>query len=208
MNIYFDTEFTGLKKDTDLISIGMIDEVGRTFYAEFSDFDINKCDDWIKHNVLSHMYNYNKTPEVDAAWNLGVASTQIFGTREEIKEELIKWLSIYKSVQFVSDVCHYDFVLLIDIFGTVWDLPESINPSCHDINQDIAKYYNISEKKAFDVCREDIVSHMIPSNPLKHNALWDARVISKIYHFMNESNQEASEDLLSRTEYRDAELLD
>lgn len=208
MNIYFDTEFTGLKKDTDLISIGMIDEVGRTFYAEFSDFDINKCDDWIKHNVLSHMYNYNKTPEVDAAWNLGVASTQIFGTREEIKEELIKWLSIYKSVQFVSDVCHYDFVLLIDIFGTVWDLPKSVNPACHDINQDIAKYYNISEKKAFDVCREDIVSHMIPSNPLKHNALWDARVISKIYHFMNESNQEASEDLLSRTEYRDAELLD
>ena len=49
---------------------------------------------------------------------------------------------------------------------------------------------------------------MIPSNPLKHNALWDARVIAKIYQFMNESNQETSEDLLSRTEYRDAELLD
>ncbi len=34
MNIYFDTEFTGLHKNTTLISIGMIAENGRTFYAE------------------------------------------------------------------------------------------------------------------------------------------------------------------------------
>jgi len=34
--IFFDTEFTGLHKDTTLISIGLIAEDGRTFYAEFN----------------------------------------------------------------------------------------------------------------------------------------------------------------------------
>lgn len=38
MNVYFDTEFTGLEPGTELISIGMIAENGQRFYAEFSDF--------------------------------------------------------------------------------------------------------------------------------------------------------------------------
>ena len=34
MKIFFDTEFTGLVQNTKLISIGMVDENGRAFYAE------------------------------------------------------------------------------------------------------------------------------------------------------------------------------
>ena len=45
MKIFFDTEFTGLHKGTELISIGMVDEVGRTFYAEFNDYDKNQIED-------------------------------------------------------------------------------------------------------------------------------------------------------------------
>ncbi len=33
MKVFFDTEFTGLRKDTTLVSIGMIAENGETFYA-------------------------------------------------------------------------------------------------------------------------------------------------------------------------------
>ena len=63
MKIFFDTEFTGLHKDTTLISIGLIDENGRTFYGEFSDYDESKCDDWIRENVIKHLIKkwYNKT---------------------------------------------------------------------------------------------------------------------------------------------------
>ena len=39
MKIFFDTEFTGLHKNTTLVSIGFISEDGRTFYAECNDFD-------------------------------------------------------------------------------------------------------------------------------------------------------------------------
>jgi hypothetical protein len=38
--IFFDTEFTGLHQGTTLISIGLISECGKTFYAEFTDYAI------------------------------------------------------------------------------------------------------------------------------------------------------------------------
>ena len=55
MNIYFDTEFTGLHKDTTLISIGLISEDNKTFYAEFTDYDESQCDDWMKTNVIYNL---------------------------------------------------------------------------------------------------------------------------------------------------------
>ena len=55
MKIFFDTEFTGLHKNTTLISMGLIDENARTFYAEFSDYDKSQCDNWIKDNVIKHL---------------------------------------------------------------------------------------------------------------------------------------------------------
>ena len=39
MKLFFDTEFTGLHKDTTLVSIGIVSEDGKKFYAEFTDFD-------------------------------------------------------------------------------------------------------------------------------------------------------------------------
>ena len=55
MKVWFDTEFTGLHKNTTLISIGLVNEYGETFYAEFTDYDKNQCDDWIKENVLNNL---------------------------------------------------------------------------------------------------------------------------------------------------------
>ena len=37
--IFLDTEFTGLHKNTTLISLGLVSECGKTFYAEFTDYD-------------------------------------------------------------------------------------------------------------------------------------------------------------------------
>ena len=80
-------------------------------------------------------------------------------------------------------MCHYDFVLLIDLFGTAFDLPENVSASCHDINQDIAKNYGISEREAFDKSREEIVAELCeePISGIKHNSLYDAEVIKAIY---------------------------
>ena len=184
MKVYFDTEFTGLRKDTTLISIGLIAENGNTFYAEFTDYDRSQCDEWIVENVISKLLFNDSTP-----WKgNGVTDVKMCGDKKEVGYELEYWLDQFDEVQFVSDVCHYDMTLLIDLLAeTALDLPKNISPVCYDINQDIAYFYNISQKKAFDMSREQIVEEMY--GPLdrmvfiseKHNALYDAEIIKMIH---------------------------
>lgn len=182
MKLFFDTEFTGLHKDTTLVSIGTVAENGQRFYAEFSDYEESQCDDWIKENVLKHtILAGNDT--LAAKLGEDSSTTVVLGSKEDIRHELGEWFKQFDSVQFVSDVSHYDFVLLIDIFGTAFDLPGNVSAACHDINQDIARNYGISEKEAFDKSREDIVSELCRQQieGEKHNSLYDAEVIKAIY---------------------------
>ena len=181
MKIFFDTEFTGLHKDTTLISIGLIDENGRTFYAEFSDYYECQCDEWIRENVLKNL-KWNKESPVENFVNINNDNWEAYGKKEFIRNKLEQWLLPYDKVELVSDVCHYDMVLFIDIWGGAFDIPRCINPACHDINQDIARYYNFSETEAFDYSREGILqNNAIVIDGDKHNSLYDAKVIKAIY---------------------------
>lgn len=185
MKIFFDTEFTGLHKNTTLISIGLIDENERCFYAEFTDYDESQCDDWIKENVINHLRRKGTHNLYMECYDKTNKETFIVGTKSQIKEKFKEWLCVYDNVEFVSDVCHYDMVLLIDLFGTAFDLPHNINPACHDINQDIARYYEISEKEAFDFSREELLqNNAIVIEGDKHNSLYDAKVIKTIYEII------------------------
>lgn len=180
MKIFFDTEFTGLHKNTTLISIGLIDENGRTFYAEFLGYDSNQVNDWIQENVIEHL----KYKMCISNWcNTDPEHFECVGYTYYIRNLLAHWLSKYDEVELVSDVCHYDMVLLIDIFGDAFDLPENINPACHDINQDIARHFKISEREAFDLSREQIITDYNKEiEGDKHNSLYDAKVIKEIYN--------------------------
>lgn len=182
MRLFFDTEFTGLHKDTTLISIGIVSENGKKFYAEFSDMNESQCDLWIKENVLKHTILFgdkkgNQNMESADDYNLVV----VLDDKRAVRDKLEEWLRQFSEVQLVSDVCHYDMVLFIDIFGSAFDLPENVSPSCHDINQDIARWYGISEKEAFDRSREDMVDESAKQKMKKHNALYDAEIIKSIY---------------------------
>ena len=194
MKIFFDTEFTGLHKNTTLISIGLVDENNRTFYAEFSDYDDSQCDEWIYKNVIRHL-KWSKEGPIENFTNIYENALEAYGTKEYIKNVLVDWLSGYDNVELVSDVCHYDMVLFIDIFGSAFDIPKHVNAACHDINQDIAKKFSVSEIEAFDLSREKIIenhnlfsgnsSNKIFINGDKHNSLYDAKVIKEIYSILN-----------------------
>jgi len=178
MRIYFDTEFEGLYQDAKLISIGLISEDNRELYIEFNDINVDKQDDWIKQNVLANTVLYGGKNIED----ITDKSNYYVGDKDGVKEVLIEWFKQFIEVQLVSDVCHYDFVKFIDIFGTAFDLPSHINASCHDINQDIANHFFITEQKAFDMSREEILkTYNIDVWGDKHNSLYDARVIKEIY---------------------------
>src|SRR3972149_4239191 len=64
MKYYIDTEFNeGFKKPLfgkkrhfiDLISIGIVAEDGRKYYAISNEFNYNDADDWVKENVISKL---------------------------------------------------------------------------------------------------------------------------------------------------------
>ena len=181
MKIFFDTEFTGLHKNTELISIGLIAENGYTFYGEITNYDKSQVDDWIQKNVINNL-KHNGHHIIEETKE----SYEISMNFEEVSLTLNKWLKQFDTVEWVSDVCHYDMVLLIDLLtnhGSALDLPYGkINSACHDINQDIAEAYHISEILAFDKSREEILKESkIEITGEKHNSLYDAKVIKAIY---------------------------
>ena len=183
MLIFFDMEFTGLHRNTTPISLGMVTEKGDTFYAEFTDYDIGQCDDWIRENILEKLL-FNKK---DYLCKLG-KNTMMKSDYTDISSMLNAWLEHVRNeeeVQFVSDVCHYDMMLLADLItngGTAFNLPAFISPVCHDINHDIAECYEISDKEAFNKSREEILTDFKRTvDGTKHNSLYDARVIKAIY---------------------------
>ena len=171
----------GLYKDAKLISIGLVSDDGREFYAEFIDIDVNSQDDWIKQNVLVNTAYYgNKDIK-----GITDSNNYYIGDKTIIQKYLKEWLLQFGDIQLISDVCHYDMVLFIDIFGSAFDLPENVCASCHDINQDIAAYYMIDEKTAFDFSREQILSdNEIYIEGDKHNSLYDAKVIKNLYNIV------------------------
>lgn len=184
--LFFDMEFTGLRKDTTLISLGIVADNGKKFYAELTDYDESQCDEWIKKNVIENLHldgMGDRISDLDEE----PSGVMVRGNQNYVSKELKEWLSQFDSVQFVSDVCHYDFVLLIDFLTggkTALDLTDNISAVCHDINSDIARHYGITDREAFDKSREEIVSelcgHEITGR--KHNSLYDAEVIRAIYN--------------------------
>lgn len=207
MNIYFDTEFTGLVPNTTLISLGCIAETGEKFYAEFTDYNKDLCDDWIKENVLKNLYLKKDPNSVSALvkYDSGTRDMYVKGDSRQVLKHFKDWL-IYlnnkygQRIQFVSDVCHYDFYLLCNLFGGSFSLPEYVNPVCYDICQDIAvsDEFNTLNRPdfflvnagtmyhAFDISREDLCKDITGKLPegKKHNSLYDAEVIKMIYEGM------------------------
>ena len=180
MKIFFDTEFTGLHKNTTLISIGLVAETGESFYAEFTDYDKSQVNDWIKENVIS------KTHYLKENGNLSSESRKLDfmffkGTKEEIRQELYTWLAQFDSeIEMWSDCLAYDWVLFCDIFGTAFDLPSGI----YYIPFDICTLFKLKGIDP-DINREKF-ANMISNS--KHNALYDAKVIKACYERLMRSD--------------------
>lgn len=169
MRIYFDTEFTGLHQNTSLISLGCISENGRTFYAEFNDYDMWQVDEWIIKNVISNLVYSDKLPFKYISNDL--RSWEVVGNREEVVEHLKSWLSQFDSVEMWSDCLAYDWVLFCDLFGGALNIP----PSVYYIPFDICTLFKMKGVDP-DINREEFAG-LVVGIDRKHNALWDAQVI-------------------------------
>lgn len=178
MKVFFDTEFTGLHQSTTLISIGMVSEDGRTFYAELNDYDEKQIDEWLSTNVIAnllfeappegqqeHWMQSKVSPErsLHQAWNL-----EMRGNREEVKNGIEEWLTQFDQVEVWSDCLSYDWVLFNQLFGHAFNIPKNV----YYIPFDICTLFKIKGIDP-DINREEFSGF----EGEKHNALHDAKVI-------------------------------
>ena len=126
MNVYFDTEFTGLHQHTSLISIGMVSEDGRTFYAEFTDYKVSQVNDWIEDNVLKNLTMatldiYQKSHTI-----IGDTDVRAHGDSQYVAGALATWLMQFDFVVMIGDVPAYDWVLFCELFGGARHIPDVV----------------------------------------------------------------------------------
>ena len=170
--IFMDTEFTGLHKNTTLISLGLVSECGKTFYAEFADYDQSQINEWLQDNVIDNLLFLNGKTISNSCTKLNNYSH--VGAANTIKSDLIDWLSQFKQVQIWSDCLAYDWVLFNDIFGHAFYLPKNVSY----IPMDICTLFYMKGIDP-DISREEFIENSVEGT--KHNALYDAIVIKDCY---------------------------
>lgn len=187
MKLFLDTEFTGLHQNTDLISIGLISEDNRTFYAESTDFDSVNLEEWIKENVVENLRfnDENNLIKIDSTTKIWTDNYSI-DLKQNIKKiafELKLWLNQFESVEIWSDCLAYDWVLFCELFGGALDknLPNNV----YYIPFDICTLFKMKGIDP-DISREGYAGMAYgegadDEKDTKHNALWDAMVIKGCY---------------------------
>lgn len=172
MRCFMDTEFTGLHQEATLISLGIVSEDGRTFYAEFTDYDKNQVDDWLRDNVIARLDFKQGVPLKQLF--LSISRTEMRGNADEIREALEEWLSSFDQIEVWSDCLSYDWVLFNQIWGHAFNIPKCI----YYIPFDICTLFKIKGIDP-DINREEFAG--MTEGAKKHNALHDSMVIKACY---------------------------
>lgn len=179
MKIFFDTESTGLHQDTTLISIGLVAENRREFYAEFTDYAKLLVDPWVRENIIDNLIYTASLDGTDFQQFTGGAHIGCVGTSDKIAEKLVNWfLEFDDTVEMWSDCLSFDWVLFCQLFWNrdfelrenVYYLPKNV----YYIPFDISTLFWVHDIDP-DINREEFVG--ITGDTRKHNALWDAQII-------------------------------
>lgn len=112
---FFDTEFIEDGCTIDLISIGIVCEDGRSYYAESSEVDWSKASQWVLDNVRPHLSGATCS-------------------RRTIAAEVLNFVGAI-SPEFWAYYADYDWVVLCQLYGRMIDLPDGWPMFCMDFKQ-------------------------------------------------------------------------
>lgn len=175
MKIFFDTEFLEDGKTIELISIGLVREDGKELYLLNVEMNVNRIfrDNWVRENVLQKIYTemkerYNKE-NGPSTFSFDPNDFQylllLYGTnRKEIANRIVEFVG--KSPTFYGYCSDYDWVLLMQLYGRMIDIPDGWRYYCRDLAQTI-------DETGFDTSK-------LP-NSNEHNALDDAKWNYELY---------------------------
>lgn len=123
---FYDCEFIEDGLTIDLVSIGVVDEYGREFYAVSTEFDPAKAIPWVRENVL----NLLPSP-ADNAWR----------SRARIRDDLLAFLTEpvrgrpQESLELWAWYGAYDHVALCQLWGAMPALPRAIPRFTKELRQ-------------------------------------------------------------------------
>jgi hypothetical protein len=189
MKYFLDTEFIeGFKKPLfgkrrhfiDLISIGIVAEDGREYYAISTEFNPKDASKWVKDNVIS------KLPERYVDFNGSSPRERMEAMRwksnKEILRDIIAFTGCWRdqhflrcgdeNVEFYGYYADYDWVLFCSLFGRMIDLPKGFPMFCMDLQQMKVESGITKETPGY------------PQQSNEHSALHDARWNKQLYEFI------------------------
>lgn len=121
MRFFYDCEFIEDGRTIELVSIGVVAEDGREFYAVSTEFDPSRAIGWVRKNVLDKL----PSPS-DAAWR----------GRERIRADLLEFLTTGgEPIELWAWMASYDHVVLAQLWGDMRALPRSIPRFTHELRQ-------------------------------------------------------------------------
>jgi len=153
---FLDTEFNEDGRTIELISIALVREDGGFLYAVSKEFDPERCNDWVKANVLP------KLPPRDS---------HFWMTRAQIANDV--QLALLHPLEGKPEIwgyfADYDWVALCQLYGRMVDLPKGFPFWCRDLKQ-------LMQERGIEK------ADLPPEDPAsEHDALADARWIRTAY---------------------------
>jgi 3' exoribonuclease, RNase T-like len=123
---FYDCEFIEDGRVIDLVSIGVVDEHGREFYAVSTEFDDSRALPWVRKHVLEKLPSPG-----ERAWR----------SRGRIREDLYEFLveplraGADTELELWAWYAAYDHVVLAQLWGAMPALPREIPRFTKDLRQ-------------------------------------------------------------------------
>jgi len=118
---FYDTEFIEDGRTIELVSIGIVAEDGREYYAVSTGFDGSRANNWVRNNVLNQLPN---------------PSSGVWRSRDTIRDEVFDFLtSGAGKTELWAWVGAYDHVLLAQLWGDMTALPRELPRYTRELKQ-------------------------------------------------------------------------
>lgn len=198
MKYFLDTEFHEYKtrgvNTIELISIGIVDETGREFYAESRDFVLPAAarNEWLRDNVLRGLESIAFDPVRRLE---GIAMPN-----ENIARAVLDFVNAGKGdPEFYGYYADYDWVVFCWLFGRMINLPKGFPMYCRDLKQIVDEAVEDPSTALFipglsPFTLEDLkaMKGYPPEPENEHNALADAKWNKALYDFLFELEASAA----------------
>jgi len=161
--VFYDMEFLEDGRTIRLISIGMVDEDGRTYYAVVNDEELMQdamLHPWLPDNVMVHLPGYLDTRSGRMwRWDRAHRDASAVKSRAQVAADVLTFLTEPgEAVELWAWFGAYDHVALAQLFGPMVAMPPVIPQFTHELRQ------------RWEECGQP----ELPVQHSRHNALTDA----------------------------------